>query len=451
MKTFCFATMIGVLLLICSNGIQAQPKQNQFHQIELMKPVNEKTQINAFQRLQDFENFHGFSPPVISNSISQPVQSNYDKPNLTDLGRKIENSVSFTTSNSNYEKIQATSGQKISVNATTLIINGDTLAPEEISTRGQSSLYYRRKSYNFSLKSEALFRHGERTESLKKFFVLSLSMDKNYSSNRLAFEMMEAAQLFHLFYSYCELRINGHSEGICMVTERPEDWALKKNNSPLLIRRGYNSGIKKIKTGTNNQSDKAKNYKSYFRQIYRSLNKYEGEELYKTLSNWLDMKVYMKWLAFNFFVRNGDYTDEVYFFIAPGTDKFSIIPWDYDDLFSVAPHEGYAESRKFLGDKLFFSTEDLLDKKIVTDPYLYKIYLIQLGELMNLLSTDVLKRVFENTYAELYPYYSDNEIISKSEYDLYKDDNLIKLKSDLLSVYEQLIIYRNYFLKYLIL
>jgi spore coat protein H len=451
MKTFCLTILIGVLLLICANGVQAQPTQTQLNQIELIKRVVEKTQISTSHKPLDFENFQSSLLLVISNSTGQSVQSNDDKPNLTDLGRKIENRVSFTTSNSTYEKIQATGGQKIRVKATILIINGDTLEPEEISTRGQTSLYYRRKSYNISLKSEALFRHGKRTESLKKFFVISLSMDKNYSSNRLAFEMMETAQLFHLFYSYCELRINGQSEGICMVTERPEDWALKKKNSPLLIRRGYNSSIKKIKTGTNNESDKAKNYKSYFRQIYRSLNKYKGEELYKTLSDWLDMKVYMKWLAFNFFVRNGDYTDEVYFFIDPGTNKFSIIPWDYDDLFSVAPHEGYAESRKFLGDKLFFSTEDLLDKKIVTDPYLYKIYLIQLGELMNQLSSDVLKRVFENTYAELYPYYSDNEIISKSQYDLYKDDNLIKLKSDLLSVYEQLIIYRNYYLKYLIL
>lgn len=157
----------------------------------------------------------------------------------------------------------------------------------------------------------------------------------------------------------------------------------------------------------------------------------------------------MKWLAFNFFVRNGDYTDEVYFFVDPGTNKFSIIPWDYDDLFSAAPHEGNVESRKLLGDKLFFSTEDLLDKKIVTDPYLYKIYLIQFGELMNQLTTDVLKRVFENMYAELYPYYSNNEIISKSRYDLYKDANLINLKSDMLSLYKQLIIHRDFYLKYL--
>jgi spore coat protein H len=157
----------------------------------------------------------------------------------------------------------------------------------------------------------------------------------------------------------------------------------------------------------------------------------------------------MKWLAFNFFVRNGDYTDEVYFFVDPATDKFSIIPWDYDDLFSQAPHEGNVESRKVLGDRLFFSTEDPLDKKIVTDQFLYKKYLIQFEELMNQLSTDVLKRAFENIYAELYPYYSDNEIISNSRYDRYKNDNLIKLKSDMLTLYDQLIIYRDYYLKYL--
>lgn len=386
---------------------------------------------------------------LIFNSNSQRVLSNYDTLNLTDLGRKIENSVSFNTYYSNYEKIKDTIGKKISVKATSLIINGNSLESEEISTRGQSSLYYRRKSYGFSLKSEASFRHGERTESFKKFYLLSLSMDKNYCSNRLAFEMMEVSNLFHLFYSFCELRINGKSEGICMVVERPEDWAIKMENSPLLIRRGYNTTIDKIRTAGKNEMDKVKKYKENFREVYGSLNKYEGEELYKTLSNWLDVNVYMKWLAFNFFVRNGDYTDEVYFFVDPVTDKFSIIPWDYDDLFSLAPHEGIAESRKILGEKLFYSAEDPLDKKIVTDPYLYQKYLIQFEELMNQLSVDVLKSAFQNTYAELYPYYSDNEIISNSRYDRYKNDNLIKLKSDLLTLYDQLLIYRDYYLKHL--
>ena len=31
-----------------------------------------------------------------------------------------------------------------------------------------------------------------------------------------------------------------------MVIERPEDWAMKKKNSPLIIRRGYNHTIDKM-------------------------------------------------------------------------------------------------------------------------------------------------------------------------------------------------------------
>jgi spore coat protein H len=384
---------------------------------------------------------------LISNSISQPARNSVDSLSLNDLGRTIENSISFNTTYTNYEKIQAITGQKINVAATMLIINGDTLIPEFISTRGQSSLSFRRKSFTFNLKSKASFRHGDRTDSFKKFDALSLSMDKNYSSNSLAFKMMEDIHLFALFYSFCELRINGQSEGIYMVVERPEGWAMKMKKSPLLIRRGYNHAIDKIKTGIETTSDEAGIYKDNFRQIYRTLNKYEGEELYKVLSDLLDMEVYMKWIAFNFFVKNGDYTDEVFFYVDKDINKFNIIPWDYDDLFSAAPHEGTVLNRKLRADKLFFSTEDLPDKRIAGDPYLYKQYLMQLRELLSQLSPDVIKRAFENTYAELYPYYSDKEIISKSEYDLYAGASLTKLKYELSMLCAKLLIYRDVYIK----
>jgi len=156
----------------------------------------------------------------------------------------------------------------------------------------------------------------------------------------------------------------------------------------------------------------------------------------------------MNWLAFNFFVRNGDYTDEVYFFVDPATEKFGIIPWDYDDLFASAPHERNLESIKALGGKLFFSTEDLLDKKIVNDPYLYGIYLVHFKELLDKLSPDVLKCVFENTYAELHPYYSNYKIISNSKYDLRGETSLSELESNLQALYEQLVTHREVYLKY---
>jgi spore coat protein H len=384
-----------------------------------------------------------------AGSNIQQIQTNDDKLELADSGKKIENSISLYTSRSSYESIKDTTVGKIMVKTTSLIINGDTLDPERIDTRGHTTLNFRRKGYSFNLESKASFRHGERTESFKKFFAISLTMDRNYSNNRLAFEMMETCQLFDLFYTFCELRLNGNSEGIYMVIERPEDWAMKKKDSPLYIRRGYNHNIEKIETGRKTGKDEARKFSSYYKQIYRSLNKYEGEELYKALSNWLDMDLYMKWVAFNFFVRNSDYTDEVYFYIDPDINKFRIIPWDYDDLFSTAPHEGNIENRKLIGEKLIFSAEDMLDKKIATDDYLYRAYLIQFREMLNQLSTAVLKRAFENTYAELYPYYSDSEIISMSRYDVYKDTNLERLKKDMSILYEKLRISRTLYLNHI--
>jgi spore coat protein H len=384
-----------------------------------------------------------------SNAKSQVVQNYGDTLELKDLGSKIENVINLYVSESEHNSIHSTAGDKLNIPTKNLIINGDTLKPEKISTRGQTTLYFRRKSFSFDLKSDATFNHGEKKKSLKKFDILSLSMDKAYCCNRLAFEMMEASKLFDLFYAFCDMRINGKSEGICMIIEQPDVWALKKKDSPFLIRRGYNHQIDKIKTGKTTEKEEVKRYSGSFSQIYKSLNKYSGEEYYQFLSEKLDVDVYMRWLAFNYFVRNGDYTDEVFFYIDPKTEKFSIIPWDYDDLFSVRPHEGNTESRKKIGNKLFFSTEDKLDEKIVNDPYLYGKYLIQLDELLKQESPDVLKNIFEKTYAELYPYYSDNEIISNSAYDLHKNVDLIQLKNDLKIYYNLLLTNRNIFLKYL--
>ena len=369
--------------------------------------------------------------------------------NLTDKSNTIENSISFFTTESDYESLKVTDGGKVSLGNSIAIINGDTLLADDISTRGGSTLLFRRKSYSFSLKSEASFRHGERKETFKKFYALSLSMDKNYCSNRLAFELLERIRLFGLFYSFSELHINGNCEGIIMVIERPEDWAIKKKNSPMIIRRGYNENIDKIEYSKIVEKAEAENFANYFKLIYKSLKKHEGEDLYETLSQWIDLENYMEWLAFNFLARNGDYTDEAFLYIDPAVNKFKIIPWDYDDLFEPSPHEGNAKSRKILGDKLIFSSEDKLDIIIANDPYLYKIYLVQLKEVLEQLPDETLKEVFENTYAELYPYYSNNEIISMSGYDSHKGTSLDKLETDMKSLFDQLKITYSYYLNFL--
>ncbi len=385
---------------------------------------------------------------IFIHSFGNAISTN-DELTLIDAGRSIENKIEIFVSDAEYRTIKAVDGHKVSPKKAIAIVNGDSITVKDIHTRGNTSLYFRRKSFSFNLDSKATFIHGDRTITMKKFDAIGLSMDKSYIRNRLAFELMEEIQLFDLFYSFCEIRINGQSEGIYMIIERPQDWAMKKKNSPLVIRRGYNHNIDKIKTGKKIDKPEAKNYKNYYKQIYKSLHKYEGEELYEVLSRWLDMEMYMKWLAFNFFVRNGDYTDEVYFCIDPVVDKFNIIPWDYDDIFAAAPHEGLEEKIKNIGGKLIFSSEDLLDQKIATDPYFYEKYLIQLNKVLTQLSASTLKNVFENTYSDLYPYYSNGEIIGMSQYDLYKNATIETLQADLDNLFNQLKVSRISLLRYL--
>ncbi len=388
-----------------------------------------------------------FISMICLNSYSQVIQDNIYTLNLEDLGKKIENVISLTISESQYEALQLNTGEKYKIWPNILIINGDTLEPREISTRGQTTLMFKRKSLGFRLKSEASFRHAERTESLNKFSLISLSMDKYYCRNRLAFEMMEKIGIFKLFYSYCELKINGRSEGIFMVIQEPEDWALRKEHSPLVIRRGYNHNIEKTKTDDKTDKDYTKKYLSYYRQIYKSLDNQKGEELLKELSQWIDMDFYMKWIAFNFFVHNGDYSDEVFFYIDPEIKKYRIIPWDYDDIFAITPHEGKEQRHEAIGDKLLYSSEDELDKIIANDPYLYEVYLKVLKEVLQELSPDFMKNVFENSYAELYPFYINQEIISCSQFDYFKDANMENLKNYMFTLYSALRTYRDLYLQ----
>lgn len=85
----------------------------------------------------------------------------------------------------------------------------------------------------------------------------------------------------------------------------------------------------------------------------------------------------------------------------------------------------------------------------MADPYLYEKYLVQFRELMNQLTPEVLEKVFEDTYAELFPYYSNCETIKNSIYDQHKSVDLNSLGSRMLSLYKLLMNYRSTFLNYL--
>lgn len=381
------------------------------------------------------------------SSLSAQVARYGGEPNLEDRGLRIDNIISIYTSKAGYESIKNTGGGKLTIKAAYIIINKDTLTPEKINTRGHTTLFYRRKNFSISVEPPARFTGPSGEASSRKFYAQSLTMDRNYINNRIAFRMMEETGIFGLWHTFSKLSVNDHCEGIYLVLERPEDFALKKKNSPLVIRRCFENRIEKTMPGANVPKDTIRKYTGYFRQIYSSIGRYQGEVLYRILSQRIDLENYMKWMAFNSFVRNKDYTDEIFLYVDPLSRKFSLIPWDYDDLFAAEPHEGSAASRRFPGDRLIFSVEDKLDRKIEGDTLLYRLYLKQYREILTVLTSEKIKKILEDTFAELYPYYSDNEIIEAARLDLWPEKNITKLKDDLITLYSQLLVSRNLYLK----
>ena len=368
---------------------------------------------------------------------------------LDDTLRSIENSINIYVSNAEYRKVKEITGEKFYFRKPTLIINRDTIKVSDIHTRGKTTLHLRRKSFSVNLEQKAKLVYSGKTHEFDEFYAISLSMDKYYLRNRISFGMLKEIQLFNLFFSYSAFSINDESQGIYLLLEKPQDWALIGNHAPCIIRRGFGQKIEEIKSGEGIGKVEIANYRKQFKNIYKVLNKCDGRTLYDSLSSWMDIERYMKWLAFNFFMLNGDYTDEIYFYPEPVSGKFRIIPWDYDDIFASQPHEGSLAKQSAIGQKLLYSSEDRLDMMIASDPYLYDRYLDNLHQIMDNLTPDKVRLVFENTYAELYPYYRNEEIIDNSIYDEYPDASLENMRADMLGLFHKLILRRENILAYL--
>lgn len=71
------------------------------------------------------------------SSVSGQAIQYGEELNLTDRGLSIGNIISIYTSKSGYESIKGTGGSKVSIRATSVIVNSDTLSSEKINTRGR--------------------------------------------------------------------------------------------------------------------------------------------------------------------------------------------------------------------------------------------------------------------------------------------------------------------------
>jgi spore coat protein H len=333
-----------------------------------------------------------------------------------------------------YDKLIASRGQDLDLENIILKFGGDTVTINDAHLHGQSTLYYERKSYSIDAKKKIKLCKG--CEGLGAFYLVSLSMDRNYFHNRLSFDLLNVLGLFHLQYAFSEVKINGKSQGIYLILQRPQDWALKDQNSPYIVRRGRDHLVDRERSQKDTDKETKKKYRDQFLSIYKLINQHSGEDLHKKLNEVMHLEDYMRWLAFNYIIKCGDYSDELYFYADPQSNRFRIVPWDYDDIFMIHPHEGIKERNlKLDPSSLIFSSEDKLDVKIATDPYLYAEYLKHFQAVFEELSKDKIAKVLVNIYSDLSPLFVSKAILEAASKDGYRTSPKI-LRGELNTVYD---------------
>ncbi len=340
-------------------------------------------------------------------------------------------------SKSQYHNLQSDNGEKMILSTPVMLINQDSAQVKEIHARGNNSLKFKRKSLSVELDKAMTFSgsNGSKTRiHLKKFNLLNLSMDKHLWHNRWSDLNMESIGLFPLYNSYCMVWINDQPQGIYLLVEKPQH-IRSRTKSPYMLRRGPNHTISDEYFDEEDKGD-AKKYKKQFQSIYSGISSMKGADLESHLQKVINLDSYLQYIAFNFLIMNGDYADEVFFYINVEKQWFEVIPWDYDDILKPFPHEGLTARNKEFADKRIFSLEESLDRAIAGNQELYNRYVQALRNLLNILDSTALTGSAWQVINELEQISADKSVaeaslfLDKSPFDFAqaKDDILLSLK-----------------------
>lgn len=290
---------------------------------------------------------------------------------------------------------------------------------EALETRGQGSIAYSRR--NFGIKLEAPIRVG-RVQS-KKLDFLSMSADAGYISTRLGLLTAEALEIgAPLPTAYFELFLNGKSNGLYLAVEKPKS---AMNKSPYVVRRGYKSrfdhdGAEISKKLTAVQAEEIK---AVADSIYTDIATKTGETLFNSLKSKMDIDAYMRWMAMNSLYTNGDFPDEIFFFVdtemfKQGKIYFRVTPWDTDDLFKAMHNVSInsTEAAKPENAKsILYSYEDKLDRSFSpANTYMYEQFKATTRAVITRLNSDVTDGMLRHIYSELQEYLTNQNVITMS-------------------------------------
>jgi spore coat protein H len=355
---------------------------------------------------------------------------------ITDPEKEVFN---FIVTDAQKEYINSSRGEQYTITdpLPELHFAGGEYSVDRFEIRGDNTLNFERKGFsvNMGRKLTLVNPLGQKARNYEEYKLLAMVYDYTYIENSTAVGLFREVDLWPVYDFFTEVRLNDETQGLYHFIEDPVEYFIEQRNASGVIRRGYDHVVK-ASSFSSSAKHSSQVYFDRFERIYSNLPKYSGEQMYDTLSAYMDLEQYFTKLSIDLLIKNGDYTDEVFFYTKPhGSDeRFGIFPWDYDDIFSDQPHEignwwaagtifGDREYNSMddviadVGVKLLYSIEDDLDYKIAKDDYLYQEYLKILRKVMDKIDLAVIDKVFDYTYGHISPFYNNDAIVAQSKYD----------------------------------
>lgn len=316
--------------------------------------------------------------------------------------------------------------EKYAFTQTQFKLNNDSpISAEEMETRGQGSIGYRRK--NFGLKLSQRIQVGR--VDAKKVNLLSMSADPGYISTRLGLMTAELLNIgMPLPSEFAEVKINGRSNGLYTIVQKPK--AAMSTESPYVVRRGYKSRFYHEEAEISKQltPHQIAEIKAVADSIYTDIATKKDSVLFASLKQKMDVDAYMSWMAMNSLYTNGDFPDEIFFYVDgdlynEGKIFFRVMPWDFDDLFKAmhnVPINGTEAAKPENRDSILYSYEDRLDRSFAPiNPYMYSQFkYITQQVLVNYLTQTATDRLLTQIHSEISEYLTIPAVLQMGAQDM---------------------------------
>jgi hypothetical protein len=276
--------------------------------------------------------------------------------------------------------------------------------------RGQTSLDCRRKSLSIDLDGPTPLPLAPRAAA-DEFYLISMCKDRAYFRQVLANGFLRRLDLFPLENRIVEVRLNGQSRGAYLLLEKPTH-TLRRGHTDIdrVIRRrtGHDFSVEaEVKHPDASSDEQERELLTEFTMLSTLVDTTAPGDIYEVLSERFDFDNYLRWLAFETLLRNGDYVDETFFYASTelgGAGEglyFRNMAWDNDDLDSRCHHSG----RYALTDPwgIAYCAEDEIDLALLLSDEVYTIFVdhldVLLGEVIN---GEALAGEAEEVRAELF-------------------------------------------------